>query len=307
MKKTADSAAIAPPALCPGDTIGLAPVAGPWQEEKFAEGVRILTANGFKVKTPVREEQNYLAGSDQYRLKVFHELWQNPEIKAVMAIRGGYGCLRLVDRLDFKLIRRHPKILVGFSDVTVLLTAVGQQTGLVTFHGPMLTTLGSTDKTCLADLCKRLTTSTPYPLPVDKAQILRQGTAGGQLVGGNLTTICHLLATPYELRLKNRILFIEDVGEAPYRVDRLLTQLSLSGGLGEISGLILGTFSNCGDIKLIWQRVMELVPADIPVWADFPAGHTSRNLTLPLGIEAIMDSAAGTLSFSGPCVLPACA
>jgi muramoyltetrapeptide carboxypeptidase len=307
MKKTVKTPADNPPILATnlrqGDTIGLAPVAGPWQQEKFIRGIEILTESGFRVKEPVRKQYNYLAGSDQYRLNTFHDLWRDPEIKAIMAIRGGYGCLRLLERLDFNLIRQHPKILIGFSDVTVLLTAIQQQTGLVTFHGPMLTTLEATDQKSLQDLFKRLTHSEPYSLQSDKLEILRPGTACGLLVGGNLTTISHLLATPAEMIMKNRILFIEDIGEAPYRIDRMLTQLRLSGGLADISGLIMGTFSDCGEKEMIRQRILELVPAHIPVWADFPTGHTSRNRTLPLGISVTMAGESGSLKFSEPCLL----
>ncbi len=300
MKTTVKSA----PALRRGDTIGLAPVAGPWQEDKFVRGVGILAEFGFKVKTPARKQYNYLAGSDRFRLNTLHELWRDPEVKAVMAIRGGYGCLRLLERLNFNLIRQNPKILVGFSDVTVLLTAIWQQTGLVTFHGPMLTTLEITDKDSRRDLFKRLTEPEPYTLRPDNIRILRKGTAHGRLVGGNLTTISHLLATPAEPVLKNNIFFIEDVGEAPYRIDRMLTQLMMSGRFNTVSGLILGNFSNCGETKLIRQRVLELLPAHIPVWADFPVGHTSSNRTLPVGVMATMDEDSGSLRFGEPYLLP---
>ncbi len=294
-----------PPALRQGDTIGLAPVAGPWDEDKYAQGIGILQEAGFKVKAPGAAQYNYLAGPDQYRLNTLNALWRDPEIKAIMAVRGGYGCLRILAGMDFNLVIRHPKIFIGFSDVTVLLTALQQNSGLITLHGPMLTTLGTTDKNSLGDLFQRLTDPEPYPLRPDKLEILRRGTAQGQLTGGNLTTICHLIGTPAEMILNNRILFIEDVGEAPYRIDRMLTQLMLSGRLAGISGLIMGSFSNCGNMKLIQERVMEIVPAHIPVWADFPVGHTRRNRTLPVGAPVTMDDTTGTLIFSEPWLRPA--
>ncbi len=310
MKKTVNNLLESSPpllaaALHPGDTIGLAPVAGPWQEEKFNQGIQIITEAGFKTEAPAIAHYNYLAGYDQHRLKTFHDLWRNPEVKAVMAIRGGYGCLRLLDQLDFNLIRRQPKILIGFSDITVLLTAIQQQTGLITFHGPMLTTLDTTDKNHVKDLFRHLINPEPYSLSPNNLEILRQGTARGTMIGGNLTTLNHLLATPAEPHFKNHILFIEDTGEAPYRIDRMLTQMMLAGKLAEISGLIMGTFSNCGDMELIRQRTMEIIPAHIPVWANFPVGHTSRNRTMPVGVKVTMDGSNGSLIFSEPWLAPA--
>ena len=306
MKKTDNppSDPLLPPGLKKGDTIGLAPLAGPWDVQKFSAGIRFLTDLGFKIRLPPDSGQSfpYLAGSDQYRLDCFHELWRDPEVSAIMAVRGGYGCLRLIDAIDLDLIKKQPKILIGFSDVTVLLNGLYRHTGLITFHGPMLTTLAGMDKESTEKFPSCLTHRETPALRPDRLKILRQGTARGRLLGGNLTILSHLIGTPYEPSLTDSILFIEDIGEQPYRIDRMLTQLKLAGRLEGIYGLILGDFTNCGDIELIWNRILELFGDQIPIWSNFPVGHGEQNIILPLGIEVEMDSESGSLLFCQPCI-----
>jgi muramoyltetrapeptide carboxypeptidase len=289
-----------PATLQRGDIIGLVGPAGPWQEETFRKGVQILSELGFQTTFPrnLLEQQGYLAGSDSHRHDTFTEIWRDPDVKAVMAVRGGYGSLRILNELDYNLIKEFPKIIVGFSDVTSLLSAITKETGLVTFHGPMLTTLKTSDRESVQNLFTTLCSPTPQALKPADLEILRPGTARGTLLGGNLTTLTHLVSTPYELPWHDAILFIEDIGEAPYRLDRMLTQLSLAGRFDSITGLILGTFVDCGDQEEIWSRVLELFQKDIPIWANFPVGHGPRNITLPIGSSAKMDSSTGSLSFT---------
>ena len=217
-------------------------------------------------------------------------------MKAIIAARGGYGCARLLPLLDFELIRRHPKILIGFSDLTVLLAAVGRETGLITFHGPMLTTLPRSDRASQEAFCNLLLGRPETEIRAKGLEILRAGEAQGRLLPGNLTNLVHMTATPLEPDYAGRILVLEDIGEAPYRIDRLLTHLAASGRLKKIAGLVLGGFDQCGDLQLIWQRALDLT-ADrpIPVWANFPAGHGASNRILPLGAEASLDSSSGRL------------
>jgi len=292
-----------PPRLHPGDTIGLAAPAGPYRDRADLEqGIAILKEMGFKVKysPAIHERDHYLAGSDQSRAADLNQLWQDEEVKAILAVRGGYGSLRMLAGLDLAAIRRTPKALIGFSDITVLLTALAQETGLVTFHGPMVTTLASSDERSRQAFFETLTAAEPAAISPADLKILRPGRAAGRLWGGNLTTLAHLLATPYEVEWQNAILFLEDVNESAYRVDRLLTQLKEAGRLQKVAGLILGTFSNlpaavCPDTQLIWRRALELTDDRIPVWGNFPVGHGARNWTLPLGVQVTMDSANGTL------------
>jgi muramoyltetrapeptide carboxypeptidase len=305
MQETVDrQTALYPPALRRGDTIGLVAPAGAWPEEEFVRGVRIIGEHGFKVKIApeLAARQNYLAGSDRHRTDLLHAMWRDPEVKAVVAVRGGYGSLRILPAIDYRLIAECPKILVGFSDITALHSAIGRETGLVTFHGPMVTTLGKIDSDSLSAFFATLTRGACDPIGNRSLEILRGGKASGRLAGGNLTTAVHLVATPYEVSWRDRIVFLEDIGEAPYRIDRLLTHLHLAGRFAGIRGLILGSFTNCGDQELIWARAMEiLADENFPIWADFPIGHGARNRIVPLNAEASMDSAAGQLTFTGPC------
>lgn len=292
-----------PPPLEKGQTIGLAAPAGPIQEDVLRQGLQLLRDCGVKkVKyaADICRRENYLAGSDHRRLAELHELWDDDEVKAIVAVRGGYGCARLLPGLDFDLIRHKPKILVGFSDLTILVNAIHQRTGLVTFHGPMLSTLVRDGRPALESMLNELSSRTQQTLKIKGLELLRPGQAQGRLMGGNLTCLAQMLATPYEPAWDGAILLLEDINEPAYRVDRLLTQLSLAGRLRKVGGVILGDFLDSGtqpiaDLELVWQRTLELTRAEIPVWANFPAGHGSRNLLLPMGRTVCMDSGCATL------------
>ena len=302
MNVTANSPLL-PPALQKNDIIGLAPLAGPHQEEDFHKGEAILHEFGFRTKTLTPQAQlPFLAGSDSERLEIFQTLWKDPEVKAIMAIRGGYGTLRLLGQLDFDLFSEIPKTLIGFSDISGLLNVITAKTGLITFHGPNLTTLAHTEKHSLEIMLHNLMHPLPPPLKTPNLEIIRPGNAEGTLVGGNLATLTHLLGTPFQPQWDKSILFLEDVGEAPYRIDRFLTQLVMSGVVNNIKGLILGEFRGCGEQEVIWQRLEELThEADIPLWANFPVGHGQENQTLAIGSRVMMDSGTGILSWTAPC------
>lgn len=294
-----------PPRLHPGDTIGLAAPAGPYRAPADLEkGIALLREMGFRVKysPAIHQRQGYLAGSDHERAADFNHLWQDPEVKAILGVRGGYGSLRMLAGMDLALIRRTPKALIGFSDITVLLTAIWKETGLVTFHGPMLTTLANADQPSRAAFQEMLTAANPAAVAPADLEILVPGRASGILLGGNLTTLVHLLATPHECGWENAILFLEDVNESAYRVDRLLTHLQAAGRLEKVAGIILGEFSNSSasskhDTQLIWRRTVELTRGQVPVWGNFPIGHGPANRILPLGIPATMDDEVGELQF----------
>jgi len=289
-----------------GDTIGIIAPAGPVRNEgDFSAGLKILTDLGFKTRyrTDILRHNDFLAGTDQERLAELHELWRDPEIKAILAVRGGYGCLRLLPDLDFTLIREQPKMLIGFSDLTVLLSAIQQKAGLITFHGPMLTTLARSDRDSQEAFFNLLTGRAKPEIKVKGLEILKGGQARGRLLPGNLTSLVHLLGTPWEPDWQDTILVLEDIGEAPYRIDRLLTHLWAAGRLEQIAGLILGDFDQCGEREAIWQRVLDLLAyRPIPIWANFPCGHGNRNHILPVGAEAQLDSSAGRLVFPQPLI-----
>src|SRR5665647_1872807 len=285
---------ILPPWLKRGDTIGLLCPAGPVREMRHLQaGIRLITDMGFvvKVRGPIEAREGYLVDSDAQRADNLQALWMDEDVKAVLAIRGGFGCLRLINHLNMDLFRRHPKFLVGFSDVTVLLNGLLHHAGMVSLHGPVATSLARCDAQSVDALFSLLTGDFPERIKPRGLEILRSGTGRGRLVGGNLTTLVHLLGTSWDSNWDGGILLLEDTGEALYRLDRMLTQLSLAGRLERLAGLLLGTFDTGNDDRTatlrlqeaVWGRVMELVGPEYPVWAAFPVGHQEKNLTLPIG------------------------
>jgi len=293
------------PKLSTGETIGLFAPAGPLpSQEVLDKGINLLKEAGFRVvvEDDILRKEGYLAGSDQRRAQEFMNLWQDDQVKALLAVRGGYGTARLLPLLDLELIRQHPKIIAGFSDLTFLLNGIQASTGLITFHGPMLSTLARDGQPAVDSLINVLTKTELNNIHPQGLKILRTGRAEGRLLGGNLTNLIHLLATPYEPQWQETILFLEDINEPPYRIDRMLTHLKMAGRLRGVKGVILGDFLISGsepplkETEKIHKRTLEIFD-DLPVWAAFPVGHGPANLTLPLGARAVMDSDSATLSF----------
>jgi muramoyltetrapeptide carboxypeptidase len=224
-------------------------------------------------------------------------------------MRGGYGCLRMLDQIDIKQASLHPKIIVGFSDITVLQNFLYEKTGLISFHGPVVTSLYNTTQPSLERLFHCLTGNWRGPVSPQNVEVLQAGSsASGPLVGGNLASMVTLLGTPYDFSWENKIVFLEDIDEPPYRIDRMLTQLFLAGKFNNISGLILGDFSLSSfqdDIEKIryreqvWTRILEICEhTDFPIWANFPYGHCRHNFTLPLGATGLMDREKTSLVFT---------
>jgi len=297
---------ITPRRLRPGDLIGVISPAGPVDASDLKPGLDLLAAGGFRIyEAPhLYDRHGYLAGQDAARLSDLHAMFSDNEIAAVLCARGGYGCLRLLDRLDYELIRSHPKILVGYSDITALLMAVYRKTGLVTFHGPMVRGLSAVSNDSLESLLKVLSSEQPVLFDPMEATPLIPGRAEGPLLGGNLSLICHLVGTPFLPPLEGCILFIEDRGEPLYRIDRMLTYLSLTGQLKGIAGLIAGQFTDCGDTSAIDRILMDTASdLKIPLVTGFPTGHGPKNLVLPLGLSAQLDSHRMTLRILAPGVV----
>ncbi|WP_028584393.1 S66 peptidase family protein [Desulfogranum mediterraneum] len=296
-----------PPRLRRGDTIGLFCPAGPVRNMRaFEDGVRLIRDFGFQVKVqgPVQANHPYLADDDRSRAGNLLALWADDTVQAVMAIRGGYGCLRLLPHLPLEALQRNPKLLVGFSDLTVLLNGLLNGANLATIHGPVVTSLARHDQESVHQLFALLSGEIPEYLQSRQLEILRGGTARGRLSGGNLTTLVHLLGTPWDGSWEKKILVLEDTAECGYRLDRMLTQLALSGRLEQLAGLILGTFDPGDDRQLeclrlqeqVWERVLELTQGlGLPIWGNFPLGHQQRNQALIMGMEATMDSSSGKL------------
>ncbi|HHO47371.1 MAG TPA: LD-carboxypeptidase [Desulfobacteraceae bacterium] len=301
-----DKRPVIPARLIKGGCIGLFSPAGPVRDqEKVHAGVRLLHELGFRTKqlNLSAPAQDYLAADDRTRIDEFHALWADDETDALMAVRGGYGCLRILKDIRLDLVRHRPKILIGFSDVTALLNLVSEQGGLVAVHGPVVSSLADTDPASIQALAALLSGGLPEYNPRGRIEILRGGKASGILKGGNLTTLIHLIGTPWELSLANALLVLEDTGEQMYRLDRMLTQLYHGGKLDNLAGIILGTFDHGLDAvenlrieERIWRRVLEITAEfGYPVWGNFPVGHRNPNYPLLIGASATMDSASGRL------------
>jgi muramoyltetrapeptide carboxypeptidase len=292
-----------PPPLKPGDVIGIAAPASAFDREPFFKGIIKLTELGFEPFIPeaVFASEDSFAGSDEYRAHQLMSLFLDESVSAIMCARGGFGSLKVLPLLEYDIIKRHPKAVIGFSDITALLSALTQRCGWVTFHGPMVVTLPETD----SESCRSLfnTIVADYPLIIKPAGgvPLRPGIATGPLIGGNLTTLCHLIGTPYEPAWEGRILFVEDCGEALYRIDRMLTHLKLAGCLDRLAGLVIGSFEGIEIMTDVWRVVMQVTEsAHYPIAAGFPIGHGSQNETVPVGLLATLDAGIPSLVFEQP-------
>jgi muramoyltetrapeptide carboxypeptidase len=287
-----------PPFLKSGDTIGIATPASPYKAETFQAGVHLLKQWGFKVALGRKGigRTGYLAGTDRERADELMGLFTNPGIKAILCSRGGYGAMRILDFLDFKKIKEYPKLFMGFSDVTVLLAALWKKAGLMGFHGPMVATLPQLIPSSRNRVQATLRGDYQIQIPLDPKRAISPASARGTLLGGNLTMLTHLIGTSYEPDWERVILFLEDCGEDPYRVDRLFMHLRLRGCLDRVSAVLLGKFTGSDKKDLPLSRMKEIIGnLKIPVWAGLPVGHGSRNIPLPVGAPAFIDAGRSML------------
>ncbi len=313
---------VRPPKLVAGSRVALVAPAGPLlEQDDLTRAGALCRALGYEavLGKSAHERHGYLAGTDDERLTDLNSALADPSIDAIWCIRGGYGSIRLLDRIDYEAIIRRPKIVIGFSDITALLNAMTRLTGVVTFHGPVarasmtefsrrhfevvLSGAGA------AGRLERL----PEPPGVLLSQenrivTLHPGVAEGPLVGGNLTLLQCLIGTPYFPDMSGAILFLEDVGEDLYRVDRMLSHLRLVGALQRLAGVVIGRFTDLEranrDGALGFDQVLAhyLRPLGIPAAYGFPIGHIEEQWTLPLGVKARLDAAAGEVELLEPAV-----
>jgi muramoyltetrapeptide carboxypeptidase len=295
-----EQAVIKPRPLHPGDTIGVAAPASPFNRADLERGVASLESMGYQVRIPENlfVRNGYLAGSDRDRAALLMELFSDDSIAAVFCARGGFGSMKLLPLLDFEAMGRHPKIFLGYSDITTLVVSLYQKCRMVTFHGPHVTTL---KRPCLetdSALINAVGSGDALAFRPSGPVVLNAGKACGPVLGGNLTNLAHLTGTPFAPSFNEHLLFLEDRGEAPYRIDRMLSHLSLGGLLEGVSGVILGSFQDCGSIEDVYRIVKEAFRGtDIPILAGFDFGHGTPNLTLPIGLEAELDTEEGCLRF----------
>jgi muramoyltetrapeptide carboxypeptidase len=282
---------IKPPRLNSGDKIGIIAPAGPVSPAELQPAIDFLKNKGFLVSESeyLYNKQGYLAGNDDKRLADLHSMFNDKNIKAIFCARGGYGTLRLLDKIDYDLIRRNPKIIVGYSDITALLFSIYIKTGLITFHGPIIKGLISHGDDNINSLLELITSGAMARFTLSGGQVLREGKTKGALIGGNLSLLSSLIGTQFMPSLSGKILFIEERGEPLYRIDRMLTQLNLSGELDRVGGVIAGNFTECGNIREINRLLLDIISNDCPLYSGFPVGHGLSNRTIPLGIEAQFD------------------
>ena len=293
-------ALVIPPRLKSGDTLGIVAPAGPFDDEKFSRGTQALKDMGFNVFIPedLFEVNGYLAGTDRHRAKLVNQLFADRAIDAIICARGGYGSIRILPLLDYETIMSNPKIFIGFSDISALLAVLSARCGLVTFHGPVVTTLADATEETRHSLFNAIACNGRPEIKLAAGITIYPGSVSGAVCGGNLTTLCHLVGTPFAPSFKNHILFLEDLGEAPYRIDRMLVQMKLAGCFEGLVGLILGTFEECGSIDEICNIVADVFDDfNVPVLAGLDAGHCKRNVTIPFGIEATLDADRHLLSY----------
>lgn len=296
---------IRPKKLKQGDMVGVVAPAGPVDPAHLEEGLGVIRGMGFQpiLGRFVNDRKHFLAGEDEDRADDLMVMFQNPEIKAIFCARGGYGANRILPLLDTKIIRKNPKVVVGSSEITLLLSYLLQKCGLVSFHGPMVAgSFGCKPMKISKTQFRKVLTGDKEGghLKAPQAQVLQKGTARGKLVGGCLTLLCRSLKTPYEVQTRDGILLIEDVNEPAYRIDGMLWQLKVAGKFREVKGIVFGEMINCrfgdGQKGRLEDLFRNIVPdRAIPVLIGCPVGHGSEMWTLPLGIEATLNTGSKSL------------
>lgn len=303
-----------------GNTIGVVTPAAPMSKELMELFKNELNALGYKVKFSDNSSSSYgyLAGSDEERAKAFMNTWIDPEVDVVWCSRGGYGCSRLLPFLDFKVFKNNPKMFIGMSDVTALHIAMSQAS-IMSYLGPTLSCLFSLEKQKNAfmhghcwQFLSKAQESHIYSYPenfLDPFEVIKEGVGKGRLLGGNLSLIAALVGTPWQLDTKGSILVLEDIHEAPYRIDRMLNQLKQGGLLDNLAGVILGTFKNClshqPDKSLSLSQIFKeyFSNRDYPSIIGFPTGHIDDQVILPLCCEAILNTSSKTVQLLESAVL----
>lgn len=316
------SAVVKPPRLRPGDVAGLvAPASASWSSVDIEIAQEVARAFGLEPRlgAHVRDRHGYLAGKDEDRAADVNRFFADPSVKAILAIEGGWGCARVLPHLDWETIRRNPKVVSGFSDITGLHCGLHAKTGLVTFHAPNALASWppfSVDHFRRVVFEGEAVTMLNPPGGEDRlvqreyrTRSITPGKARGRLVGGNLTVLTALVGSLYVPSFDGAVLFLEDVREDVYRVDRMLTQLRLASVLGRVRGFVFGSCSKCepggGYGSLTLEEVLDehVRPLGVPAYEGAMIGHQARQFTVPIGVEVEMDATAGTITMLEPAVL----
>lgn len=306
---------IYPQKLKKGDTIGIVAPAGNIRNLAQIEKVKCyFNKKGYKVKISqgLYETDRYLAGEDKLRASELMKFFLDDEVNAIVCARGGYGTYRILDMLDYDLIRKNPKIFVGYSDITALHSAIAKKSNLVTFHGPLALSDFGVDEVdeytekVFFDILEKNDESSYIYKNTENYTCINKGQANGELFAGNLTVLCGLLGTPYFPELKNKILILEEIAEPLYKIDRMLTQLKLSGVLQQVKGILFANFTDMPDFedeetktKEICKFISEVLSDfTIPMGYGFPASHAKKKATLPVGRDCIFCADNHTLEIN---------
>ncbi|HLP91906.1 MAG TPA: LD-carboxypeptidase [Nostocaceae cyanobacterium] len=309
----APSTIIKPPRLKIGDTIGLVAPAGIIDAEDIETAKASLAKLGLKTKTGkhILDKYGYLAGTDSNRAQDINTMFADNSVKAIISMRGGWGCNRILPLLNYPLIRSHPKIIIGYSDITSLLLAINARSRLITFHGAVAT---STWNDFTINYIQRIlfngeaVTMQNNDHEEGKINIITPGTARGKLVGGNLSVLAAMVGSGYLPSWRNGILFVEDIGEDIYRLDRMLTQLKTAGIFHQISGFIFGQCTNCksddGEPSFTLMEILQehIQPLKIPAWYGSMIGHIRDKFTVPVGLDVEINADLGTIKLLEPAV-----
>jgi muramoyltetrapeptide carboxypeptidase len=312
---TSAPALLLPPRLKAGDTLGLvSPGAATFEAERFAVAIETLQALGFKVKEGrnARARRGHFAGTDAQRAQDLNDMFSDPQVQGILAMTGGSGATRILHLLDYAAIGRQPKFFGGYSDITALLNAIHTKTGLVTFHAPMGVSEWNEFSTQYFRSVVMNGDHTVFSNPqnhdglpaqtTERTQTIRGGKARGPLVGSNLSVLTTLLGTPYQPNFTGAILFLEDINEYIYRVDRMLAHLKQAGALDALSGVVLGQFTDCKPGDGFGSLTLEEVFADyfkelnIPVYSGALFGHVRHKFTLPVGLPVEIDADKGAIT-----------
>ena len=286
--------ATTPPYLSPGDTIGIMCPSGFMPEEKYSTCIRVLKEWGYKVKegSTLKSQYHYFSGTDEERLNDLQQMMDDDEVNAILFARGGYGLTRIIDSINFKKFKKRPKWIVGYSDITLLHCHILKQYKIPSLHAPMAAAFndGGQDNQYILSL-KSALAGKKASIDIPFYQLNKMGQAIGKLVGGNLSLLAHITGTKSQVKMKGKILFIEDIGEYIYHIDRMMYQLKRSGQLDELAGLIVGGFTDMKDTvipygKEVYEMINDLVKEyTYPVCYHFPVGHQTENFALKVGVE----------------------
>jgi len=323
LSQSSNTTIIKPKRLKKGDKVALiSPASNVTDPKDIYRAEEICDALGVQsvmTKAIVNNPNGYKTRSTEARVEEIHSAFSDSSINAIFCIRGGFGSAGLLDKLDYNLIKNNPKIIAGYSDITALITAIEKKTGLVTFHSPVM--LSNFDNPSFESFRKTITLSSSAGIITNPKSggvrqrnpiiTINEGIAKGKLVGGNLSLLTSLIGTEYQIETEGKILFIEDVGEAPYRLERMLTQMRLAGMLDNLTGVVIGKCNDCssGSSQSTWDRSELEVYNYIfsaykyPVYYGLLIGHTSTQFTLPIGLKAEMNTEKGSLKILEPAVI----